>query len=142
MSKNRKCYLDHGCLYDISNKVVEFVGAGELGGVPEDFSTFGGIHRQKIRSKAPRLSVNTISLNDLLIKYNAPTNIDYISLDTEGSEYKILSSFDFARYHVQLWTIEHNKRGVAKLANLMMNAGYQVIMEKIDLLCYWPLHYF
>ena len=32
--------------------------------------------------------VKTISLEDLLDKYNAPATIDYLSIDTEGSEYE------------------------------------------------------
>ena len=41
---------------------------------------------QKVRS----YSVETISLIDLLRKCDVPKHIDYLSLDTEGSEYDIL----------------------------------------------------
>jgi hypothetical protein len=52
--------------------------------------------------------VETISLNDLLKQYNAPNKIDYISIDTEGSEFEIISNFDFNKYDVEIFTIEHN----------------------------------
>ena len=37
-------------------------------------------------------------MNDLLEKYNAPLFIDYLSLDTEGSELEILKFIDFKKY--------------------------------------------
>ena len=47
-------------------------------------------------------------LNTLLEQYNAPRTIDYISLDTEGSELRILKVFDFNKWDVKIWSIEHN----------------------------------
>ena len=37
-----------------------------------------------------------------------PQVIDYVNLDTEGSEMNILEGFPFNRTCVRLWTIEHN----------------------------------
>ena len=52
--------------------------------------------------------VKTITLNKLLEDYNAPRDIDYISIDTEGNEAEILADFDFNKWNVKLFTIEHN----------------------------------
>jgi FkbM family methyltransferase len=52
--------------------------------------------------------VTTVSLNDLLDQYVAPNKIDYISIDTEGSEFEILRTFNFTKYDVEIFTIEHN----------------------------------
>lgn len=52
--------------------------------------------------------VETVSLNDLLEEHGAPTNIDYISIDTEGSEFEIIKNFNFDKYDVEIFTIEHN----------------------------------
>ena len=49
-----------------------------------------------------------MSLIDLLNSYSLSKEIDYISIDTEGSELSILKSFDFQKYNIKIWTIEHN----------------------------------
>lgn len=51
---------------------------------------------------------NSITLNTLLEEYNAPKDIDYISLDVEGIELAVIQDFDFSKYNVKCWTIEHN----------------------------------
>jgi FkbM family methyltransferase len=55
-----------------------------------------------------KISLKAISLNSLLKKYKSPKNIDYISIDTEGNEYNILKNFNFKKYNINIFTIEHN----------------------------------
>jgi FkbM family methyltransferase len=92
-------------------------------------------HLSKINDEVDRsfsmLNVLTISLNDLLELYNAPLNIDYISLDTEGSEYEILKAFDFKKYNVKCLTVEHaftDNRN--KIYDLMISKGYTRVKEE------------
>lgn len=71
------------------------------------------------------INVLTISLNDLLELYAAPTHIDYVSLDTEGSEYSILKTFDFSKYSVKSFTIEYdNEKNRQQIFNLLSSNGY------------------
>ena len=53
-------------------------------------------------------SNTTVSLEDLLDFYDAPKEIDYLSIDTEGSEFEILNSFNFNKYKIKIITVEHN----------------------------------
>ena len=48
-----------------------------------------------------------MSLNDL-DRHGAPAVIDYLSIDTEGSEFEILNAFDFSRHRFSVITCEHN----------------------------------
>ena len=78
-----------------------------------------------MRSNSTGVPVQTISLNDLLDEFDAPDEIDYMSVDTEGSELEILSAFDFSKRQVKLFTIEHNFTPLrAEIYNLMTSKGY------------------
>ena len=48
-----------------------------------------------LRKRGKTYEVITISLNDLLEKYNAPKYIDYLSIDTEVNEFEILKNLGF-----------------------------------------------
>jgi hypothetical protein len=70
--------------------------------------------------------VRTVSLADLLRQHDAPEVIDYMSVDTEGSEYEILSAFQFASRMIRLVSIEHNHRPIEHdLDRLMTTQGYE-----------------
>jgi hypothetical protein len=74
------------------------------------------------------------TLDNILKNNNAPKTIDYISLDIEGLEYEVLSSFDFSKWDVKLWTIEHNiyldgPKEKEKIYNLMIENGYERVKE-------------
>lgn len=87
----------------------------------------------KLRDNGKKYKVKTISLNDLLEKYNAPYNIDYLSIDTEGSEFDILSAFNFEKYSIKIITCEHNFTASRdKVYQLLKANGYQRINEKIS----------
>jgi hypothetical protein len=77
-----------------------------------ELSTLSEFREKDFNSNGRRDSkiytVETVSLNDLLDQHKAPKVIDYLSIDTEGSEYQILKNFDFSRYDVKIITVEHN----------------------------------
>ncbi|MFM7463866.1 MAG: FkbM family methyltransferase, partial [Cyanobium sp.] len=72
------------------------------------------------------MEVETISLMDLLDQYNAPRIIDYLSIDTEGSEFTILDGVDWARYQFRCITVEHNFTPQRQqISALLLANGYQ-----------------
>ena len=76
------------------------------------------------------------TLDNILEKHNAPETIDYISLDIEGLEYEVLSSFNFLKWDVKLWTIEHNMyldgpEKKEKIYNLMIENRYERAKEDV-----------
>lgn len=70
--------------------------------------------------------MTTISLNDCLSSVNAPSYIDYMSLDTEGSEYEILSSLNFDNYKIKYIAVEHNFQSPKRenIHTLLEQKGY------------------
>jgi hypothetical protein len=78
--------------------------------------------------------VNTVSLYDPLKNNGAQDTIDYLSVDTEGSEYGILNAFFQAndKYTVKTITVEHNFKMRDKLNELLTKNGYVRKFEQIS----------
>ena len=53
-------------------------------------------------------------------------NIDFLSLDTEGNELKILQSIDFNKYNINIITVENNDYD-DKFINFLTSKGYQFV---------------
>jgi FkbM family methyltransferase len=82
-------------------------------------------HTQE-RNKGDIYYVESVSLTDLLEEYNAPDDIDYISIDTEGSEYEIISNHDFSKFSFKFITVEHNFTELReRIFSLLTREGYQ-----------------
>ena len=97
----------------------------------KDFHSLG-------RQKGIKYEVTTISLIDLLRKYKSPQYIDYLSIDTEGSEYEILNAFDFNEYKFGIITVEHNYTPEReKIFTLLSSKGYKRMYQDISLFDDW-----
>ena len=69
----------------------------------------------------------------MLDKYSAPHLIDYLSIDTEGSEYKILAAHDFSSYIFKVITCEHNHTpSRQKIHELLTGKGYTRKFEDVS----------
>ena len=135
--KNRKCFIDDNCVWSESNMSLTFneTKEPELGTI-NSFSS--NDNHAQARNDGKLYQVNTISLIDLLIKYNAPSNIDYLSIDTEGSEFNILKNFDFDKYSFNVITCEHNYSPMRdELFKLLSNKGYIRVFENLSLFDDW-----
>jgi FkbM family methyltransferase len=120
----RNCHISTKCVFSTSGQVLQFSAAttGELSGITA--MTQDDAHAAK-RKEALQIDVETISLNDLLALYNAPNQIDFLSIDTEGSEFEILRHLDFARWPIGLIAVEHNGTpNRQKIYDLLVEKGY------------------
>ena len=85
------------------------------------------------RKNGKTYDVETIALNDLLSKYDAPKIIDYLSIDTEGSEFEILNGFDFSKHSFRVITCEHNFTPMRKkIFDLLTKNGYERCYEEFS----------
>jgi FkbM family methyltransferase len=126
--KNRGANLDFDCVWSVTNDKIEFneVDYKELSTIAE-FSN-SDMHI-KDRGYGKSYIVNSVSLIDLLVRHNAPSVIDYLSIDTEGSEFEILSQFDFSRFSFRFVSCEHNYgSNREKIFQLMISHGYRRIL--------------
>lgn len=121
---NRSSIIDSRCVFSESEVLVDFneVEVGELSGIASHQNLDGW---SKHRDKFISYKVKTVTLNDLLLEHNAPKVINYMSIDTEGSEYDILKFFPFDRWVVEVLTIEHNfTQNELLIEKLLTSKGY------------------
>jgi FkbM family methyltransferase len=70
--------------------------------------------------------VTTLSLTYILNEQNAPENIDYLSIDTNGSDYKVLEGIDFTKYKFNVITIKNSSviERQNKIIEILTSNGY------------------
>lgn len=128
----RNCHIETACVWAESNKTIRFnqVQVPELSTI-SSFS-FSDNHASA-RKHGTSYEVQTISLTDLLERYSAPNKIDYLSIDTEGSEYDILKNFDFTKYEFEVITCEHNYTPKRKQIQVLLEKnGYRRVFEDLS----------
>lgn len=90
------------------------------------------------KQKGKIICVETISLNDVINEYFNDECPSYISIDTEGSEYEILESFNFDKYRPKLFTIEHNHtENELKIDEFLISNNYRRIFRKLTAFDAW-----
>lgn len=130
--KNRTASICTKCVWRNSGELLTFnmVSDAELSTIAE-FNNRD--NHSKSRSNGSCYQVETISLLDLLMLNNAPENIDYLSIDTEGSEFEILMAFDFDKYDIKIITCEHNYTDDRdKIYKLLSGHGYTRLFEGLS----------
>jgi FkbM family methyltransferase len=103
----RTAGIDKRCVWIESGKRLLFNECDPPVHSTIDAYSDGDMHAES-RRHGTRYEVETVSLNDLLSEWQAPRRIDYLSVDTEGSELDILRAFDFDSWEVGLISVEHN----------------------------------
>ena len=102
-----------------------------------DIKTMSG--NNNLRKKDGKLiTVDTISLNDVVKEYFNNICPSYISIDTEGSEYEILKTFNLNYYRPKLFTIEHNyTENETKIDDFLITHNYVRIFRKLTSFDAW-----
>lgn len=89
-------------VFSTSGLVLDFTVADMFSGLVD----FIDCHNEGRTSN--RIKVTTITMNDMLKQYQAPSFIEYLSIDTEGTEFEVLKSIDYDAYKFGIIHIEHN----------------------------------
>jgi len=131
LKKNRKCICECVAVSDHigETRFLDIQGWGKgLSGIVENYHKE---HVSRIRmeiehpqNKGRRLiTVPTDLLNNVLDKNNI-YNIDFCTIDTEGSEFEILKALDFEKYRIEIILVENNYN-TPHVKNLLTNKGYK-----------------
>lgn len=124
--KKRNCVFFPYAAWNKDNETLSFYNTGHgLSGLVETT-----LHPHS-KDWAPILRVFTKTLTSMLDNANAPPFIDYISIDTEGSEYEILKAHDFTKYTFGYICVEHNHHteNRARIRELLEANGYSFHRE-------------
>ena len=97
----------------VGNKRMEDVyfrfDAGDHSGIAGEGFDNG---KHLIRRSKP---VYTVTLKEILQRFNAPSTIDYLSLDVEGAEEFIMRNFPLDDYKISILTVERPKESLQGL---------------------------
>lgn len=136
IGKLRMAKLDDRPAYSCDDKLMEFLEVSNSG----ELSTLSEFRRADGRSrKGSRHEVRTTTLNSAFKRHDAPRDIDYISIDTEGSELEVLQGLDLNYHNVRFLTIEHNFEENKKEAIQAYLApfGFRTVLEAFSHMDIW-----
>jgi|TARA_R100000742_G_C4273412_1_gene92962 FkbM family methyltransferase len=128
LKANRKNFIETDYIWKKTGDTLMFNEIGDYSTIDKyiDSDQHAEIRKGLKKEEGKRYKVITLSLGDLLKKYNAPSTIDYLSIDTEGSEYEILKAFNFTKYKFNIITCEHNHTpNREKIYELLVKNGYK-----------------
>ena len=132
---NRDCTVTDACVGSTSGEEVDFVLAAEYGGRVQDMYSDSHADKRRAYWSDPAFQAKfvTESLHDMLVRLGAPRQIDYLSIDTEGSEYDILAAFPFESWKLRLITVEHNFTPMRdRIRALLESKGYVCTQRSHD----------
>lgn len=134
LKANRSCTVSPACIAGETGREVEFVLADEYGSIADYADSDMHVDRRAaFRDLGEVITLTTQSLDDFLKAHDAPRTIDYLSIDTEGSEYEILEAFPFGDWNIRLMTVEHNHTPMRdKLRALMKRHGFTHTEKNFD----------
>lgn len=118
--KNRNCICENVAVNNYKG-IVNFSSSGMSG---------------KIDNEALHV-IQCDTLENILIRNNAPFYIDYLSIDIEGNEFKVLEFFPFSIWKFGMITIEHNLYcdgdvNKNRIMDILLKNGYYIEKENVS----------
>jgi len=126
LKARRKCTVECSVISDKREKVSFRIDNGQLGGIVADDTDNNFTVRADQMSNAEIVTLDALTLTEILERNNAPRIIDYFSLDVEGSEERVISSFDFTKYRFECITIE---RPSPRVNEILFANNYVFVMN-------------
>lgn len=127
LKKNRKCHLSNAVIDKENDTEVKFrIDNGELGGIVDHDTDNNYQIRGEQLKRSTIINLKTKTLDFILDQFNAPQVIDYLSLDVEGSEERVLMNFPFDKYTFLTMTIE---RPTPLLEKILFDNDYVFVMK-------------
>lgn len=138
LRENRRCAIDERCVWNVDGDHLPFIECADQELATVEAKAGRDLH-YKSRSPTARYSVPTVTLTTLLKEHSAPDYIDYLSIDTEGSEREIVASFDWTSKKFGFISIEHNRQPEAEafINATLERAGYRRVGQSVSKFDAW-----
>lgn len=124
LARCRQATCIQTCL-DAACGEVEFAARDLFGGIIDD-GLDNSRHSLSSSTSFETIRIPTRPLAEVLAEVAAPPVIDYLSLDVEGAEERVLSEFPFHQYRFRCMTIERPK---PNLRAILAAEGYIAVKE-------------
>lgn len=130
LERNRKCLCLHGCISDTTGtkQFLKVNGPSEMLSGLLDF--YDSRHYERVQKEVARndgsleiIPVQTFQLNDICSKHGI-THIDFLSIDTEGSEDAIIQSINFDKIIIAVIAVENNFHS-ENIRSYLLSKGYK-----------------
>jgi FkbM family methyltransferase len=139
LAAQRSARIDKRCVWQESGRTVQLIDCGELSTI-QAYRDLDG-HAGTRRRAAAACDVETVRLDDLLAQHGAPRTFDFLSVDTEGSEFDILQTLDFERYRPMTICVEHNfTEAERRIDRLLADRGYRRCLPRVSRWDGWYVH--
>jgi|TARA_R110002153_G_scaffold198462_1_gene351980 hypothetical protein len=96
-------------------------GAEGLSGITKELHLY---HKKYYDKFGTPVIKTCITPTTLLNNCNAPRDIDYVGIDTEGSEYEILKCWPFDQYTVKLFSVEADGNDADIITDFLKSKDY------------------
>lgn len=131
LENNRNCIKLNVGISDkecIENFTVISTYKYQLSGITEEYNEirYNNIINQakNLNKSIENMKIPCVTLNSILEKHNI-FHIDYLSIDTEGNEFKIIKTIDFKRYDIELLSVENLDYNKAQ-TDYIISMGYKL----------------
>jgi len=133
LRQNRNCICEQVALSDYTGtaEFLDISGWGKgLSGIIDNYCD-NHAHRVQQEMNHPknlgseRIQVPVETLNNVLDKYGI-VEVDFCTIDTEGSEFEILKDFDFNRFNIKRILVENNYND-NRVRGLLTSKDYQYV---------------
>lgn len=116
MAPKRNCHKLNACISDVDGEVQFLAVHGEGHMLSGIYDYMGEAHLQRIKaaieehgSRKEMITIQSLTPKTLMQRFGFK-EVDYLSVDTEGSELPILQSFDFSSIKVRAMTVENGNK--------------------------------
>ena len=104
-----------------------------------EFSFSEGYGNNNSNDVIDSYEIEAIRFEEIFRDFSSIPDIDFLSIDTEGSEVEILSSIDFSKYRPNIICIEHNyvKTNRVYIKNFLKSNGYIIVYSGVSMWDSW-----